>query len=419
MKERKKKNYKMDLRKNKYGNVSYGRKKVNYVFNNNNTLEFYTDGSCMPNPGPGGCAVYCPKYEQLNMNLVITHDTTINYAELSAIEQVLLSIEENFNFIYGKEVKNIAIFTDSLFVMNNLRYNHVNEIKYYYDLIESIFGRIGKLNQFNFAIIKVTSHNELKGNMKVDDMAKKAAEDAIKMKENEGNSLWNNKNMPAIVSVAMFNELISEKYKKLKQEKWRKYKTKLEMRVEENEIFEEWNYVNERLFMKAMFKNDNYDNKLNENGKCLFEEMRSLRALQAEIIMKLRTETAHLNYFLFKQYKLPDTNGNCLNCGTKETVSHYLLDCDKYKKQRKRLRDSFLTNEKEKWNVPFFAEEKNWTAINLLFPHVWQQRPNPKEIKKDKYKEMCAELLSKRLITLNNVAKFVINTKRFESDIGI
>ena len=416
--DRKELNARMKVRKRLYGNVSFKGKVRAFIQPKRGILDLFTDGSCKPNPGPGGCAIYCPQFKQFNTKYVITHATTINYAELVAIEQVLLIVKENCGFLRSNRIFEISIFTDSTFVMNNMHYNNVNEIKYYYDLIEEIFIKMNDLKEFKFNIIKIEAHVNIKENEVVDKMAKEAANEAKEMEANEGNSPWKNEDTPAIVIISMFNELITEKYSRIKVKKWKQYKEKLEKRRKETEIFEDDVYMNEQLFMKAMFKMD--DSKvLNKNGKYLFQEMRCLNAVQSEIIMKLRTETAHLNYFLAKQYKLPDTNGTCLNCGVIENVTHYLLDCAKYQKQRDRLKYRLLFSDKRNIPVEYFRNQQNWTAINLLFPHYWQVKPNPEGMKKDEYKEIMEKLCDERVKVLSLVAVYVRETKRFESDIGI
>ena len=59
---------------------------------NNNYYDFYTDGSCDPNPGPGGAAYFSPNFIINQKIHVVDHDTTINYCELYAIKLVLSSI---------------------------------------------------------------------------------------------------------------------------------------------------------------------------------------------------------------------------------------------------------------------------------------------------------------------------------------
>ena len=68
----------------------------NNNISNNNSIDCWTDGSCMPNPGPGGSAVYFPNNLNWNESRAINHMTTINYCELEFNRDVLkLSLEKS------------------------------------------------------------------------------------------------------------------------------------------------------------------------------------------------------------------------------------------------------------------------------------------------------------------------------------
>ena len=78
---------------------------------------FYSDGSCIPNPGPGGSGVYSPNFIIHNKMVPIMHDTTINFAELNAFKIIFEMIRDlyiNTNIIE----KHITIYTDSRFCCN-------------------------------------------------------------------------------------------------------------------------------------------------------------------------------------------------------------------------------------------------------------------------------------------------------------
>ena len=64
----------------------------------------------------------------------------------------------------------------------------------------------------------------------------------------------------------------------------------------------------------------------------------------------------------------------------------------------------------------FFKYEINFKAKNILFPHSWQTKPR----RKDKnYKDIINKNLETRVKILKQVVKFVNETKRFKTDIGI
>ena len=169
-------------------------------------------------------------------------------------------------------------------------------------------------------------------------------------------------------------------------------------------------YINDNLFLKSMFKRDNV-NLLNKNGNHFFAEIRRLKAGESEIITKLRTETANLNKIMAFYYK--DFNGSpiCNNCNNNrdETVNHYIMFCDGYIEQRKKLRNNLN-------KIEFFKNEQNWTTKNLLFPHSWQIHPKSDD---KQYKMKTKQLLKQRLKIINEICNFVIETKRFDNKWGI
>ena len=79
-----------------------------------------------------------------------------------------------------------------------------------------------------------------------------------------------------------------------------------------------------------------------------------------------------------------------------------------YSGYRKRLR-----KELRKIDV-FFKYEENFTAVNILFPHIWQIKPKKKEMN---YQEMIEKNTRKRISILKAVIKFTMDTRRFYTDI--
>ena len=112
--------------------------------------EFFTDGSCMPNPGPGGSAYYSKDFNTVSKINPINHDTTINYCELDGIRLVIsdcINDLKRFNQKYD-EKKYINIFCDSKFVIDQLDIGGYPQFEYYYKLIDHIFYLLNKLNRF-------------------------------------------------------------------------------------------------------------------------------------------------------------------------------------------------------------------------------------------------------------------------------
>ena len=113
--------------------------------------DFYTDGSCYPNPGPGGAGFYSPNFPITSKMHIVDHDTTINYCELLAIKMVLSSTLRYMTFCknnnISKENLQLNIFTDSQFVCDMLSPNGYPNLDYYYQLLQVIFDLSEKLNQ--------------------------------------------------------------------------------------------------------------------------------------------------------------------------------------------------------------------------------------------------------------------------------
>ena len=105
--------------KNDDGNINSQR--------NCNHLDFFTDGSCNPNPGPGGCGYYSPNFGIKSKIHVVDHDTSINYCELYGILLVLQSVNNYINFckMYNSMYyfDSINIYTDSKFVCDLMSIN--------------------------------------------------------------------------------------------------------------------------------------------------------------------------------------------------------------------------------------------------------------------------------------------------------
>ena len=104
-------------------------------------------------------------------------------------------------------------------------------------------------------------------------------------------------------------------------------------------------------------------------------------------------------------------------------MDHLLLDCggcqdemiqtlnrnnENYNIHRNKLKKEL------KQITPFFKHPQNFTSENLLFPHVWQSRI--RKLKKCKWNRDGVYF---RAQILKSVAKFIMCTKRFNSDYGI
>ena len=75
-------------------------------------IEIYTDGSCKPNPGPGGWAARIIDYKEIWEIAGFDPDTTNNRMELTAIIKALS---------YIRTILPITVYTDSLYVLNPIQ----------------------------------------------------------------------------------------------------------------------------------------------------------------------------------------------------------------------------------------------------------------------------------------------------------
>ena len=339
---------------------------------------FYCDGSCIPNPGPGGAGYYSPDFCIKSKIEVIDHDTTINYCELIGIKMIILSVRRFIEFC-KKENKlidfdSINIFTDSNFVMNILNENGYPKVEYYYDLIQLIFKNCNILNKddIHINIMKVQSHIGNEGNEMADKLAKEAAKIAESCKYGESKFIkYDMRKNHVTVDIAKDLIRLRSNEKEKRKMEW------LQMKMERLNK-DKKRYRGSGIFEKAMIdSNDKVNNRTND----MRDELKYLTQNECEIITKLRTEMINLNDYLF--YINKHTDGKCNHCNMKETVDHYLMDCTGFTNiiiqqlNRNNVNYNVVRNKLRK-NLRkidiFFKNENNFTALNILFPHIWQRR---------------------------------------------
>ena len=284
------------------------------------------------------------------------------------------------------------------------------KLYYYYKLMNKIIILMNKLNRLDIKIFiyKVKSHNGVRGNEKVDKLAKKAARLAKKRKYYHlkyGNTKWYNTALnPPYVDISFLFDKLHKKHKKERIIKW-------------NEKFELYKNKNKNIFHNSEFlmykMTINYEN--NKIGKSTYKmknELKLLKPFESEIINRLRTEFINLNNYKYRYHN--ETNGMCDYCNCIDNVSHFLFDCRINKEMDNQI-DKYrnkLYNGLRKTNV-FFKNRYNITTLNMLFPHRWL--PDPKKDDK-KYYEKLQKNVSIRVNILKLIVQFVKNTKRFSND---
>jgi ribonuclease HI len=82
------------------------------------SLEIYTDGSCLGNPGPGGWAYLMREGEKTKRGQGGEAYTTNNRMELSAVIEALRAVDKEF-----PASKQIQLYTDSSWVVNTMTKN--------------------------------------------------------------------------------------------------------------------------------------------------------------------------------------------------------------------------------------------------------------------------------------------------------
>ena len=138
----------------------------------------------------------------------------------------------------------------------------------------------------------------------------------------------------------------------------------------------------------------------------------------------MRTECINLNGY--KNFRFNDFNNGhyelCKYCNVPETVSHYLIDCPGQQKKLALKMNSMETNYNACRNIlksklkkidSFWKNRANFNAINLLFPHTWQIKPQ----RNDKYyKKKLENGVKRRICIFKELIDFIHRTKRFKRE---
>ena len=348
------------------------------IFRNNNSSIWWTDGSCSEYLGGYGAVTLqkrsCGRLTSLYG--YVNHWTEINYCEFCGIELVLKECRSDEEIYNSNNIENIVIFTDSMSVIKLMKPNGYPDSEQYYNVMIRIFKKINLLNNYNKKVIlvKVAAHVGHTGNELADWWARYGYYVACKQNEEFGD--WDENIMPLNVRNEINNKWLEREYY---EERDRNRKNRIKVREEKGK-----NGVKSKLMSKL------------KKTKHLINEMSFLSRSETGVITRLRTEHIDLNVYNSVIYaKGTKTEMNCEECGRYETVRHYLLDCNKYEKER----DVFI-NELKDISVEF-EKETNVNVMRILFNYKYQKKP---------YERDNIEI---RVAILRAVCRYVAKTRRF------
>ena len=356
-----------------------------------NICDIWTDGSCIPNPGPGGSGIYFPSHSILSTKWTAPDETTINFCELKAIYIALNTFIEHHLY---KQYEYCGIFTDSLFCFNIFKGDSYPQYYIYFEETIKIVKLINYIQhqQCNIVFTKVKSHTEIDNNDKADEIAKEAATEAVNWKTNKTHNY--NQNRSTLVDI----HKTLTKWQQQLLIKQRKYYQNTLIKHNDESTFK----TKENIFSKGLF---------NDNNKFIYDiqnfknEIKYLTKETIEIINKLRTENINLNNYKYHYHGMESPL--CTNCQTIENVTHLLFDCNKYMHQR------------HKWFIKlnrinkFYENPQNRTSINVLFPIRWQNKIDPKD---PNYKELNKQLMYQRFDIYDSIVQFIKDINRFEEN---
>jgi len=255
----------------------------------------YTDGSGIDKK-IGAAAYALISGETIHHHLGGEAQFNVYTAEIAAMQ---LGLERLWNH---EAHPNCRIYTDSQTAIKAIerprRQSGQSIIK---DLLDCIDEIIEEHAQAQIEIMWIPGHSDIQGNERADTEAKKAATDST------------------VTQLPRRRPLKSARVRRIKtsaKEQWRKM----------------WNEGSKTAkILRHITKTQGKGNKI---GPKLYNEISNRK--DAATIVQLRTGHCGLNYYL---HRFGQTGSPYCECGYgKETVEHYLLECRKYKEQRKILR---------------------------------------------------------------------------------
>ncbi len=314
-----------------------------------------------------------------------------------AIHEFLYNIKkqiEDKNMYKDNNTKSIIIIIDNenaiKWIMQEIKY--ASEYRIYNNLIE-IYEIINflKIHNINIYLMDVKSHEGELINEIADLLANQGLNEATE------NILNNNKNIHkqyATWTAHGFSAITNDIKRKCK---YRSINTWTNYLNNSNDILIK--------HLKLWKITQSHWNKIESN---------KLSFLYWKFINRFRSGHIKLNLFTGKQYKNDMNEINCKHCNTTEDILHYLLQCDNYINEQKKLyqtiKNIYLDNiNLEGIEMDTYIDIDNYKQYDLLRLYLypfWM-------IKYHKLNDINQQsLIQKRIKILNEVIKYVVITKR-------
>ena len=304
-----------------------------------------------------------------------------NTCELLAILYCLKEIISDETILMNDNLSKIILFTDSKSSIDTLTINGYPKCNDTYNIINKIYECCHFLNYFQIQleIVHVPAHVGIKGNEIADWWAKYGVFKAHQSVANNNNNYIENNQQSLIISNQINNTKLQKYYHNKKKQEYKLNKQKREKRG--------------KISINSRYMNNQ------RVGKHFIKEYNLLSRSEVGIITRLRTQHIELNYYTNIIYAKGEQTSSLCKCGkSKETVYHYLMECENYSKERKEMWDTIeLIDE-------YFKNKSNKTIKKLLFYYKDQDKAH-----------LCARILV-RVDIIKQIIKFVAKTKRFDED---
>ena len=251
----------------------------------------FTDGSCLSNPGPCGAgALVLLNGIESELKQPVCKRGSILLAELIAIKLVL-------DFIYNpdnrRKVNQIKIFSDSQSAIGILSLNW--KIENHKLTARTIISKMKALQQEGIEVIYewTPGHANVRGNEIADKLAKEAAKEAENMSNDSHNTITKQD-----VKKAARDYVIN------------KWQSRWDVSERGRFYFNHHKYVKDRPILD-------------------FPDRQT-----SIIVNNLRSGFAKLNDYA---HKIGIIDSPLCSCGERETVEHFMLNCNLYEEQRQKL----------------------------------------------------------------------------------